>query len=124
VHDERFEWDLADRLRRALRIADVSVQDMASYLEVSRNTVGSWINGRTRPRRRDLRLIALRTGFPLEWLETGKALTANGEGLRLPDLDSNQEPAGTQPNRFVERRVILFPSRRQPVVELPVASAS
>lgn len=42
-------WDLADRLRKSLRVAEISVHEMADYLEVSRNTVSAWMNGRTRP---------------------------------------------------------------------------
>ena len=61
-------WDLADRLRKALREADVSVQEMAEYLEISRNTVGSWINGHHRPRPSDLKQWALRTGVSYPWL--------------------------------------------------------
>lgn len=64
-------WDLADRLRKALREADLSVQEMADYLDVSRNTVSAWINGRTPPGVQSVRLWALRTGVPYEWLRTG-----------------------------------------------------
>jgi len=66
-------WDVADRLRKALREADVSVQEMAEYLEVSRNTVGSWINGHHRPGPSDVKQWALRTGVPYEWLAHGIA---------------------------------------------------
>jgi transcriptional regulator with XRE-family HTH domain len=101
MNAERYEFDAADRIRRAMRIADVGVTELARALDVNRNTVGNWINGHTIPRRRDLMAIAMRTGFPLAWLETGEA--PNGEtpptgggvsGGSLPGLDSNQEPAG------------------------------
>lgn len=67
------QWDIADRLRKTLRTYDVSVQDMATYLEVSRNTVGSWLNGRHQPRKRDVRLWAMRIGQPelVDWLYGG-----------------------------------------------------
>jgi DNA-binding XRE family transcriptional regulator len=64
-------FDLADRLRKALREADVSVQEMADYLEVSRNTVGRWINGHVDPSGAVVRLWALRTGVPHAWLRDG-----------------------------------------------------
>ena len=64
-------FDLADRMRKALRTSELSVQEIAERLEVSRNTVSAWINGRNKPRRRDLRDFALSTGVPLEWLENG-----------------------------------------------------
>lgn len=61
-------WDVADRMRKSLRTAAVSVADMADYLGVSRNAVSTWINGRVRPSTQTLRLWALRTGVPYEWL--------------------------------------------------------
>ena len=62
------EFDLADRMRKALRVADISVNDMADYLDMSRNAVGSWINGRIVPGRATVRLFAMRCGVPYEWL--------------------------------------------------------
>jgi Helix-turn-helix len=62
------EWDLADRMRKALRISGMDVQEMADYLGVARNTVSTWINGRNRPSRPTLRLWAIRCGVPYEWL--------------------------------------------------------
>ncbi|WP_373557869.1 helix-turn-helix domain-containing protein [Microbacterium sp. SZ1] len=72
MNAERFEFDQADRIRRAMRVAGVGVTDLADALQVNRNTVGNWINGHNAPRRRDLMAIAMRTGFPLSWLETGE----------------------------------------------------
>ena len=94
--DRRFTMDKADRMRKALRESGVGVQEIADRLQVSRNAVSTWINGRHEPRPRDLRAFALATGYPLHWLETGEAPTQGpGSGLRkLPGLDSNQEPAG------------------------------
>ncbi|PPF21116.1 XRE family transcriptional regulator [Rathayibacter sp. AY1A7] len=67
------EFDKADRMRKALRVADVSNAEMAEYLGMSTASVGAWINGRKAPKRMTLRLWAIRTGVPLEWLETGNA---------------------------------------------------
>ena len=79
------------RLRLALEVAGLSVQDMADYLGVERNSVGRWINGHTAPRKQTLRLWALYCGVPLEWLETGQAPAekpgpdiARSEGLEPP----------------------------------------
>ena len=100
------QFDLADRLRKALRVADVPVQEIADYLGVSRNTVGSWINGRVVPTKAFVRLWAMRTGVSFEWLATGENPhpVDPGEGQQwpaattsrsvLPRLDSNQQPAG------------------------------
>lgn len=77
------EPDLADRMRKSLRVSGVSVQTMADYLEVNRITAGRWINGHTKPSTAVLRLWALRTGVPYEWLRHGWA-----------PRGSNPEPAG------------------------------
>jgi transcriptional regulator with XRE-family HTH domain len=63
-------WDTADLLRKALRHAGVGVGEMAEYLGVERNTVGRYINGRTTPDVRTLRLWAMRCGVPYESLCT------------------------------------------------------
>lgn len=67
------EWTVADRMNKALRASGMQVQDMADYLEVSRGTVGNWINGRNKPSAQTLRLWAMKTGAPLNWLKTGAA---------------------------------------------------
>jgi transcriptional regulator with XRE-family HTH domain len=94
------EFDLADRMRKALRTAGTGVQEMADYLGVTRTTVGNWINGRIVPSKQTQRLWALRTGVDFDWLQTGEnphQLIAD-EGIEmLPRLDSNQQPAGYRP---------------------------
>jgi transcriptional regulator with XRE-family HTH domain len=65
------EWDTADRMRKALRDADLEVGEMADYLGVSRSSVSNWINGRIRPSKQTLRLWAMRCGVPLDWLIEG-----------------------------------------------------
>lgn len=65
-------WTVGDRLAKALDHADVSVQEMAEYLGISRNTVGNYIAGRTHARRGTVLAWALRTGVPAEWLLTGE----------------------------------------------------
>jgi transcriptional regulator with XRE-family HTH domain len=67
------EWDLADRMRKSLRESGGGVQEMADYLDVSRTAVSSWINGRIRPTTQTLRLWAMRTGVPYEWLAAERA---------------------------------------------------
>jgi transcriptional regulator with XRE-family HTH domain len=73
VAPSALEWDMADRMRKALRVADISSNEMADYMGVSRNSVSSWINGRAVPRRTMLRLFAMRAGVSHKWLETGEA---------------------------------------------------
>jgi transcriptional regulator with XRE-family HTH domain len=82
--DERFEFDLADRLRRALRVSGISSNEIADYLGVSRTSVSNWINGRIEPSTQTLRLFALRTGFPYEWLRDGAELCTPSDLNREP----------------------------------------
>lgn len=80
-------WDLADRLRKALRHGDVGVGEMAEYLGVERNTVSRYINGHTKADVRTLRLWAMRTGVPYEWLLHGdSAISKRYDPIRSPAL--------------------------------------
>lgn len=94
------EFDLADRMRKGLRIAGMTVQEMADYLGVTRTTVSNWINGHVPPSKQTQRLWALRTGVDFDWLQTGEnphqAVPDEG-AVMLPRLDSNQQPAGYRP---------------------------
>jgi transcriptional regulator with XRE-family HTH domain len=88
-------------MRKALRTASLGVNDMADYLEVSRNTVSSWINGRITPSGQTLRLWSLRCGVPLEWLRTGQvpspepsAQRGESDGSVKPRSDSKRPPPG------------------------------
>ena len=84
---------LGDRMRMALRHADLGVQDIAERLGVARNTVSTWINGRVEPSRQTLMLWALMTEVSLGWLETGQAPADQpGPGLRAR-RDSNPQPS-------------------------------
>lgn len=66
-------FTLADRLGKALKHGGVSVQQMADHLEVSRNTVGNYINGRGKkdPDKATLMLWAERCGVSYRWLRYG-----------------------------------------------------
>ncbi len=70
------QWDLADRMRKALRQSGLSAGEIARYLGVGRNTVSTWINGRIEPSLQTLRLWALRTGVSFEWLRYGYESTS------------------------------------------------
>jgi transcriptional regulator with XRE-family HTH domain len=71
-------WDLADRLRKSMRTAGLSVQEIAAELEISPGSVSGWINGRHVPSRQALQLWALRTGVNYEWLRDGKPQVEGG----------------------------------------------
>lgn len=66
------EFDLADRMRKALRVSGVKAGEMADYLDVANGTVSTWINGRIVPSAQTLRLWAMRTGVPYAWLRDGE----------------------------------------------------
>jgi transcriptional regulator with XRE-family HTH domain len=74
------DWDLADRMRKALRVSGVSAIEMSAYLGVSRNTISNWINGHTPPPTMSVRLWALRTGVPYEWLRGGEIAAQGSTG--------------------------------------------
>lgn len=64
-------WDLADRMRKALREANMTVQEMADYLDVTNSSVSRWINGKAKPSTSTLRDWAKRTGINENWLVNG-----------------------------------------------------
>ena len=66
-------FTLADRLGKALKHGGVSVQQMADHLEVSRNTIGNYINGRgkTPPSKATLMVWAERCGVSYRWIRDG-----------------------------------------------------
>lgn len=59
------------RLRLALETAAVEPEEMAEHLGVHINTVRNYVGGRRSPNRSVLRVWALRTGVPFEWLNEG-----------------------------------------------------
>lgn len=66
------EWTLGWRMQRALAHADVSVQQMADELGMARSSLSRWLNDHgTPPRAAFVKMWALRTGVPYEWLVTG-----------------------------------------------------
>lgn len=101
------QWDMADRMRKALRDAGVGVQEMADYLDVGRNTVSNWINGHNPPPGPAVRLWAMRCGVPLEWLKDGieTSTPTPGGGLSNP-----RKGRAARHARRVNRRSSLAPS--------------
>ncbi|NQX26846.1 helix-turn-helix transcriptional regulator [Microbacteriaceae bacterium VKM Ac-2854] len=82
-----YEFTLGDRLRKALQVADVSTKEMAEYLGMSESSLSHWMSGRTTPKKMAVRMWALRTGAPIQWLETGNA----------PQPDNGPEGGGVHP---------------------------
>lgn len=110
-------WDLADRLRKCLRESDMSVQEMADYLEVSRNTVSAWINGRTPPSPQSVRLWALRTGMSYDWLRNG------GESIEGPPRPPRNGASSSEGTEWAASKPVGYlPPMRIPaqIIELPL----
>lgn len=108
------DWTIGDRLYKALRANGIGVQKMADELGLSRNTLTNYLHDKTRIPRPTLIVWAIRTGVPLQWLETGQT-PEDGPGNDddgLPRLDSNQEPSG-----HVSPQVITLTRPRHTLVD-------
>ena len=72
VHKPEFlDQSFGDRLSKSLRYAGISHDEMAQYLEVHRNSVGNWCQGKARMMPVILRAWAIKVGLPVEWLRDG-----------------------------------------------------
>lgn len=90
------------RLQRSLAFADVSVEQMAAELGVSRSTVSRWLNDRGTPSLGYLKVWALRCGVPLDWLRHGNLqVVADGDWgppmLTDPDIPSDSSVEHARP---------------------------
>lgn len=99
AHDDlmqKLQFTLADRLAKSLSVAGISSQEMAEHLDVSRNTISNWINGRTRPRRAELIVWSIRTGVPMSWIDTGEISyrrpdgPAGGKNIQSKDYEMGE----------------------------------
>lgn len=64
-------WNLHDRLHKSLRVSGHTALSLATVLGLHRNTINSYLSGKTAIDRRTLIAWAFATGVPLAWLETG-----------------------------------------------------
>lgn len=90
------EFDLTDRMRKAMRISGHTNTTLGDALGVHRNSINNYLSGKSPVDRRTLIAWSFACGVPFEWLETGiTPRPKNGpEGDQLPRLDSNQQPSG------------------------------
>lgn len=93
------EWTIADRLRKARESAGYGQTDFAAHTSMARATISAAENGHRVPSKANMRLWAMATGVPFEWIVNGETPPTGGgvSGGLLPGLDSNQEPAGSKP---------------------------
>ena len=90
-------FEVHDRARKALSTAGVAAADMAEYAGVTPETMSRYLNGRTRFPVGTLRLIAVRTGVPFTWIQTGEAPSPDGDGAsECARRDSNPKPSGLE----------------------------
>ncbi len=87
------EFTQGDRLRKARQLTGMNTREFAKEIGVSQKSITDAECDKVKPRRITLMAYSMRTGVPLEWLETGKNPNHSGPGEKLPRLDSNQEPA-------------------------------
>jgi transcriptional regulator with XRE-family HTH domain len=71
------EWTIGDRLRKARELTGLEKAEFAAQLDVSRNTITNYEQGKVKPRTVVLRAWAMRCGVSLEWLRDGTAPTGN-----------------------------------------------
>lgn len=64
-------WSVADRLRKARESAGLDQRELAERAGISRQTVSNAERGAGHPQRATLRVWAMATGVPLEWLLEG-----------------------------------------------------
>ena len=87
------EFTQGDRLRKARQLVGMTTREFATEIGVAQKTISDAENDRVTPRKITLIAYSMRTGVPLEWLETGKAPDQDpGPSQELPRLDSNQQP--------------------------------
>lgn len=88
-------WTLGWRLQRALSWADMSAEEMSYELGVARSTVSRWCNDKAHPTRGYLKLWALRTRVPLNWLMQGDSALPRGASISQPaGLGKDPRPFG------------------------------
>ena len=74
------EWTMADRFRKARESADMSQDELAKLVGMSRSGIAKIEQGKTEPRRTTLISVSFATGVSLDWLENGETPTGDNPG--------------------------------------------
>lgn len=82
-------WTVADRLRKARVSAGLAQRDLAQLIDYSHGAIAQWESGNRQVRPRVLKLWALATNVPYEWLSYG---------------DSPPTPGGTTSTKWYSAR--------------------
>jgi transcriptional regulator with XRE-family HTH domain len=101
-------WELADRLRKSMRDAELTTAEMAEELEVSRATVSNWLNGHTRPPASSIRLWAIKCGVDYRWLRDGddvaRSLVHLGSAYRELEAFAQARAMFSPMQKMIERQ--------------------
>lgn len=71
VTPEMLEFDLADRIRKAMRVARLDQTELGRIIGVTGSAISGWSRGNYTPGPEHLEAIAVATGVPLGWLAHG-----------------------------------------------------
>lgn len=71
ITPEMLEFDLADRIRKAMRVAGLDQTELGALVGVTGSAISTWTRGRHDPAPKYLERIASATGVPLPWLTNG-----------------------------------------------------
>ncbi len=80
------EFTLGDRLRKARELTGLTVRQFAAEIGVSHGTITNAEGDRRGVRPITIKAYAMRSGVPVEWLQTGRTPT-------LPTDDPKGDPA-------------------------------
>lgn len=71
MNDSRLEFDLADRIRKAMRVSGLDQVELGALVGVSGSAVSGWARGKVTPAQHYVERIASATDVPLNWLLNG-----------------------------------------------------
>lgn len=74
------EFTKADRIRKARESAGLSQQEMADRIGIARSSITNYEKGHHAPLPTILKQLAMATGVPLAWMETGEGGDNDGPG--------------------------------------------
>lgn len=95
------EWTIADRLRKARESAGFGQADFAARTSMARATISAAENGHRVPSKANMRLWALATGVPFEWIVNGETPpTGDGGSGAVPPTGVEPATYGTYDRRL------------------------
>lgn len=103
------EWTIADRLRKARESAGYGQVEFSQRTSMARGTISAAENGKRVPSRANIRLWAMATGVPFEWLVNGET-PPDGGGVSMSRLsESNRRPFHYKVKTKAPRPIVRMP---------------